>query len=118
MLNVTITVSGFSELQAALVSEGFANSINIGMSDAANEINAKTTGLCPVDTGALQGSISVTASGTEIHAEASEDYASYVDEGTYKMDAQPFFAEPIDDYVTNELPGTLERSIESFLDTI
>jgi PhoPQ-activated pathogenicity-related protein len=118
MLNVTITVSGFTELQAALLSGGFAESINNGLSEAASELEGRTTTLCPVDTGDLQASISITSDNTGIHAEATEDYASYVDEGTSKMDEQPFFTEPITDYVENDLAGTLLRSIDAYLSTI
>lgn len=46
----------------------------------------------PVDTGALMGSIDAYTDGySYVRVEASEDYAQYVEFGTYKMEAQPYF---------------------------
>ena len=46
--------------------------------------------LCPVDTGRLQRSIMTYLDGNSLVIEAGEDYASYVEYGTVKQDAQPF----------------------------
>lgn len=49
--------------------------------------------LVPVDTGYLRSTISVQAtSNTSVMAEATAEYAEYVEYGTYKMSAQPYFA--------------------------
>lgn len=49
--------------------------------------------LVPVDTGYLRSTISVQAtSDTSVMAEATAEYAEYVEYGTYKMSAQPYFA--------------------------
>ena len=49
--------------------------------------------LVPVDTGYLSSTISVQAtSETSVIAEATAEYAEYVEYGTYKMSAQPYFA--------------------------
>lgn len=49
------------------------------------------TSLVPVDTGNLQGSITASSSGDGCDCDASADYAQYVEYGTYKMGAQPYF---------------------------
>lgn len=50
------------------------------------------TDLVPVDTGYLMGSISATNDGySHIYCIAEAHYAQYVEFGTYKMDAQPYF---------------------------
>ena len=47
--------------------------------------------LVPVDTGNLRSSISARSLGDGCECDASADYAQYVEYGTYKMDAQPYF---------------------------
>lgn len=49
------------------------------------------TSLCPVRTGYLCGSISAGGGGDYAYAEASAEYAQYVEYGTSRMGAQPFF---------------------------
>ena len=49
------------------------------------------TDLVPVDTGALQASIWAGGGDTFVECYAEEHYASYVEFGTWKMDAQPYF---------------------------
>ena len=52
--------------------------------------------LVPVETGYLSSTISVQAtSETGVVAEAAAEYAGYVEYGTYKMSAQPYFAPAI-----------------------
>lgn len=46
----------------------------------------------PVDTGYLLGSIDATHDGISVvECEATAEYAQYVEYGTYKMEAQPYF---------------------------
>lgn len=49
------------------------------------------TSLVPVDTGFLQSTIESDSDGEEAWAEAGAEYAQYVEYGTWKMDAQPYF---------------------------
>lgn len=49
------------------------------------------TDLVPVDTGYLQSTIDAWTDGFECEAEASAEYAQYVEFGTWKMEAQPYF---------------------------
>ena len=46
---------------------------------------------CPVDTGELIGSIDGFADGESVEVYADADYAQYVEYGTSKMEAQPYF---------------------------
>ena len=50
-------------------------------------------GMCPVRTGFLLSSISGEATEKTIEARADAYYAVYVEYGTWKMEAQPFFIE-------------------------
>ena len=61
-----------------------------GVRDGLNAICMEAKALCPVDTGALQASISVrmTPDGGEVYAGAP--YAAQVEMGTMERPAQPF----------------------------
>ena len=47
--------------------------------------------LCPVDTGELISSIEGSTDGESVEVYADADYAQYVEYGTSKMEAQPYF---------------------------
>lgn len=47
--------------------------------------------LCPVDTGELISSIDGSTDGERVEVYADADYAQYVEYGTSKMEAQPYF---------------------------
>ena len=51
----------------------------------------EATSLVPVDTGYLQSTIDASTDGFFCEAEATAEYAQYVEYGTWKMDAQPYF---------------------------
>lgn len=61
-----------------------------------NQFQDEARSLCPVRTGNLLSSISGDASSEGFTAEASAEYAVYVEYGTWKMEAQPFFVEPFE----------------------
>lgn len=56
-----------------------------------------STSLVPVDTGFLQSTLDAGSSGDEAYAEASAEYAQYVEYGTWKMEAQPYFEPAVDE---------------------
>lgn len=89
-MNVSISVSGSESVSAA------AERINAALPQAllagAEAVAECARGMCPVDTGALRSSISVSADGAGAVVSAGEDYAVYVEFGTYKTPAQPFLA--------------------------
>lgn len=53
-------------------------------------------GQCPVDTGYLQSSIRGSGGDTDGEVEASAEYAQYVEYGTWKMAAQPYFTSAVE----------------------
>ncbi len=62
------------------------------MAAAGEAVANEARSMCPVDTGRLKGSISVSAGGSGAVVSADTDYAAYVEFGTSKMAAQPFMA--------------------------
>lgn len=58
---------------------------------------AVSTSLVPVDTGFLQSTLDAGASSEDAYAEASAEYAQYVEYGTWKMGAQPYFEPAVDE---------------------
>jgi HK97 gp10 family phage protein len=116
MADITVTVTGFNELGSALdeSDQALNDGVNEALQELANDIEDRTTALCPVDTGALRDSIDVQVSGDTLTAVAGEDYATFVDEGTRFMDAQPFFEDPIDELV-DQFRGDLEQKLGTSL---
>lgn len=87
-LQATITLSGLP-----LTTKYYQEPINYAPAmEAARDtfIDVATT-LVPVDTGNLRDSIHAETGATEVVAFADADYAEYVEYGTYKMSAQPYF---------------------------
>jgi HK97 gp10 family phage protein len=73
---------------------------DIDYSDAINEaidqfMDAATSDV-PVDTGTLQASISCEKVYMGFTAYADTNYAEYVEYGTYKMEAQPYFEDNLE----------------------
>lgn len=58
------------------------------------------TSLVPVDTGYLQSSIHAEANGLSAEFFADAGYAQYVEYGTWKMSAQPFFQPALDEAIS------------------
>jgi HK97 gp10 family phage protein len=66
-------------------------------------------GQAPVDTGYLRDNISITSSSdTEVVIESQADYSRYVEEGTWKMSAQPFFFQA-QDAARQEMESTMSN---------
>ncbi len=63
----------------------FPGAVRAAVAKAAYDIEADAKTLCPVDTGALRGSIKTQVEGTSAKVTASMEYAGYVEFGTYKM---------------------------------
>lgn len=85
-MNVNITYdNGLAEIAQRI--EGSISEIIAAGADAVCN-NAKS--ICPVDTGALRDSISVSAAGNRAEISANTDYAAYVEFGTSQMAPQPY----------------------------
>ena len=64
--------------------------------EAIDEFMDAATSDVPVDTGTLQASISCEAEYMGFTAYADTNYAEYVEYGTYKMEAQPYFEDNLE----------------------
>lgn len=89
-------VAGMANLMAQLDQFGIA----YGMDDivpGANIILSYAQELCPVDTGNLRDSGFTKVMSDNVLIGFDAEYASYVEFGTYKMEAQPFLRPAIDE---------------------
>lgn len=68
--------------------------------------------LCPVDTGYLMSTIDAGDGGSYVYAEATADYAEYVEYGTVYMDAQPYF-EPALELAVNDLLEAMQQALDA-----
>lgn len=85
-MSVSITYDNSLEEIAQRI-EGSLGEIIAAGADAVCE-SAKS--MCPVDTGALRSSISVSTDGNRAEISANTDYAAYVEFGTSQMAPQPY----------------------------
>lgn len=69
----------------------YAPDYSLGNQIFADSFVSRAQSLVPVDTGFLMSSIDAYADDYGIECYAKADYAEYVEYGTYKMDAQPYF---------------------------
>lgn len=69
--------------------------------------------LCPVDTGFLHDSIQVEIGDTSIKAWTDCEYAQYVEYGTWKQDAQPYFVPALEEALNAALPFWREAMEEA-----
>lgn len=63
----------------------FPGAVRAVVAKAALDIEADAKALCPVDTGALRGSIKAEVEGFRAEIAPHKEYAAYVEFGTYKM---------------------------------
>jgi HK97 gp10 family phage protein len=112
-LSLSINTQEFNNaLETA--SDNLGKAVTDSLNQLADNIRNTTTSLCPVRTGALKASIIVEVTDESIDAEATEDYASFVDEGTSRMGAQPFFTQPITDML-NDFNSELDKAVTDAL---
>lgn len=71
--------------------------------------------LVPVDTGYLQSTISASSDDWSMTAEASAHYAQYVEFGTWKMAAQPYFI-PALEYAWSETSDAFQQAVQDAMD--
>ncbi len=97
--SLDITYKGVKGSQNALTN--FPEEIDSLIKDKLEEIGLDITtemqSLVPVDTGDLQDSIGYSVGQTgELNFVAEEEYAGFVEYGTSRMEAQPYFNPPLD----------------------
>ena len=102
--------------------------VEIDYSDAfaafADTFYSVATDLVPIDTGYLLSTISSSSDDWSITAEADADYAQYVEYGTWKMDAQPYFAPALNQawdetsYLFEEAINQAQQELQSEIDAI
>ena len=68
----------------------FPGAVRAVVAKTALDVEADAKALCPVDTGALRGSIKAEIEGTRATIEPHMEYAGYVEFGTYKMAPQAY----------------------------
>ena len=69
--------------------------------------------LCPIDTGFLHDSINVGIFDTSIRVWTDCEYAQYVEYGTWKQDAQPYFTPALEEALNAALPFWREAMEEA-----
>lgn len=93
--------------------------VQVDYSDAfaafADAFYSYATDLVPVDTGYLQSTISASSDDWSITAEASAHYAQYVEFGTWKMAAQPYFI-PALEYAWSETSDAFQQAVQDAMD--
>lgn len=60
------------------------------LTDSASDIEKQAKNITPVDTGRLRASIKADVRGLEANIGTDVEYARFVHDGTYKMEARPF----------------------------
>lgn len=75
------------------------------LADTASDIEKQAKNITPVDTGRLRASIKADVRGLEANIGTDVEYARFVHDGTYKMEARPFLYEAAD----GELEGIEDR---------
>lgn len=103
MSSIEIEIVGLPQLQrffGSTAPDDIKRGVSDGLESIAKAIEDTTKSLVPVRTGTLKNSIEISVTGGDtITAHAGADYASYVDEGSGRMSAEPFFQKPIEGVV-------------------
>ena len=77
---------------------------------------AIATDLVPVDTGNLMSSLDASTDGTEVTAETDCEYAEYVEYGTWKMAAQPYFLPALEEALAAAFDVWVEAREEQYME--
>lgn len=83
-----VSVSGMGSVMGLF--DNINSDLSAAMQSAGELVANSARASCPVDTGALQASITSSAAGNSAVIGAGASYAAYVEFGTCKMAAQPF----------------------------
>ena len=77
---------------------------------------AIATDLVPVDTGHLMSSLDASTDGTEVTAKTDCEYAEYVEYGTWKMAAQPYFLPALEEALAAAFDVWVEAREEQYME--
>ena len=95
----SIEIDGLDEATSRLdeADSILSQAIADALSAAGDAFVNSAQGVAPVDTGFLRDNIAVTeTSDREVVIESQADYSLFVEEGTWKMQAQPYFFQAAD----------------------
>src|SRR5262245_28885365 len=96
---------------AGTIEKTIASEIKKIVDDGVTEMKS----LAPVDTGYLRSSISGNATNDGGEFRATAEYATFVDQGTSKMSAQPFFT-PVIEKIESESAGQISAVLQTQVD--
>jgi HK97 gp10 family phage protein len=117
MANITLTAEGLDAAQAFTrrVADSIRPITERSIEACLQEMVDYAKSIVPVDTGFLRDSIDWAATGEgEWHFRAKAGYASYVELGTSKMQAQPFM-QPAVEAILDEIEG---KTDDAFADLV
>ena len=77
---------------------------------------AIATDLVPVDTGNLMSSLDASTDGTAVTAKTDCEYAEYVEYGTWKMAAQPYFLPALEEALAAAFDVWVEAREEQYME--
>jgi HK97 gp10 family phage protein len=109
-MNINVTIDSNLNLNAAELE----NAIQEELEASAYQIEKQGKANCPVDTGRLRNSIKADVDGLEANIGTDVYYASFVHDGTYKMEARPFLesaAETVLDDIEDRIADAITRLI-------
>lgn len=107
-MNIKVTMTNNLNFNA----NDMERAIQEELKDSAYEIEKQGKANCPVDTGRLRSSIKADVGNLEADIGTSLYYASFVHDGTYKMEARPFLesaAETVLDGIDDRIAEAIER---------
>lgn len=104
-------VAGMTKLEQQLLGVGYQFTVD-DLLKGAEVILTYAQTLCPVDTGELRESGYLRIQGNYVEIGFDKEYASYVEYGTSKMEAQPYLRPALDESEEEALNAIVD-SIES-----
>lgn len=109
-MNINVKIDSNLNLDATELEKAIQEELE----DSAYQIEKQAKANCPVDTGYLRNSIKADVDNLEANIGTECSYASYVHDGTYKMEARPFLesaAETVLDDIEDRIADAITRLI-------
>jgi len=98
------------------ISNEFEKDVNEELNRIGDLMQERSSQDAPVDTGYLSTHIEKTQSGqATVTVTATADYSGYVDQGTWKMAANPFFTSNVERIEQEEIPN-IEKNMQIKID--